>query len=111
MHSFTATAGAINSGLKKLARLTHAGFQRNPFRLYRGLSNLAFEDRLLISRERQEQEGVELMVLQRYVHMLDGATLRDALRESPGLLGPGQDGNFLGEQVTSLTGRDQRSHL
>ena len=41
---FTAVASAINSGLKKLARVTPLAPGR---RLYRGLSNLFFESRLL----------------------------------------------------------------
>ena len=100
-HAFTATASAINSGLKKLSAVSNILRDKGGCsRLYRGLSNLSFDSKLLQNHECHEQEAVDLMVLQRFIHSLDKSILREALEDTPGLLcAAGEDGEFTKDQV------------
>lgn len=101
-HSFTVTAFAINSALTKLAKLTASSSNaRGSKRLYRGLSNLSLDSKLLMSVDAHQQESLQLMVLLRYSQRLDAATLQAALIDTPGVLcGASENGLFTDEQVS-----------
>ena len=102
-HSFTVTAFAINSALTKLAKLTaSSGDVRGSKRLYRGLSNLSLDSKLLMSGDAHQQESLQLMVLLRFSQRLDAATLQAALIGTPGILcGASENGLFTDEQVSN----------
>jgi hypothetical protein len=102
-HSFPVTAFAINSALTKLAKLTaSSGDVRGSKRLYRGLSNLSLDSKLLMSGDAHQQESLQLMVLLRFSQQLDAATLQAALIDTPGVLcGASENGLFTDEQVSN----------
>ena len=115
-HSFTVTASAINSGLKKLAQLTamprmtchkNAGGHRL---MYRGLSGVAFDDNLLLEVEDHNQDALAMVILQRQVKCLDASIIGRVLSNVPGTFCPGKDaedrdGEFSNEQVEALQNR------
>jgi|NorSeaMetagenome_1021524.scaffolds.fasta_scaffold146909_2 hypothetical protein len=100
-HAFTVTSFVLNSGISKLAKVTAlSSDNRGTKRLYRGLSKLSLDSKLLMSADAHRRESLQLMVLLRFSERLDAATLQAALHDTPGVLsGAGEDGHFTLEQV------------
>jgi hypothetical protein len=111
-HSFTVTASTINSGLQKLTRVTNPTrltCRRHPSGrrlLYRGLSKIWFEEKLLLGADSHQQDGLALIVLKRLVNCFDADLLGAVLRHVPGSFCPeDQDGNFTDDQIMALRNR------
>ena len=102
-NNFTATASSINSGLKKLQALsTCTRDARGGCRLYRGLSKVAFDSKILQSAESCAKEATELMVLRRCVEQVDAGLIRQTLGGTSGTICGKEDREDAEENVARV---------